>query len=91
MLMSCPECPSAVDVPAGNSKPVLHRCSGHGGILVPMVADGTKAKITLVMREDYVGGEDVQLHNGRPIMAVAVTRDDGEDRAVFAPTVLGGS
>lgn len=91
MLMSCPECPSRVNVPPGNSKPVLHKCSGHGGMLLPMVPDGTRAKITLVEREDYIGKDDVQMHEGRPIMAAVVTRDEGEDRLVFAPTVVGGS
>lgn len=90
MLMSCPECPSKVNILSVNGKPVLHKCSGHGGMLLPMVQDGTKAKVTLVEREDYVGREDPMMHEGRPIMAATVTREDGEDRVVFAPTARGG-
>jgi hypothetical protein len=59
-------------------------------MLLPMVPDGTKAKITIVEREDYVGKESVQMHEGRPIMAAVVTREDGEDRVIFAPTAIGG-
>jgi hypothetical protein len=91
MLMSCPECSTRLlfgdEIP---KQPVLHKCSGHGGMLLPMVKDGTKATITLVEREDYVGREQVQMHEGRPIMAAKVTRDDGEDCVVFAPVARGG-
>jgi len=73
-----------------NGKSVLHNCSGHGGLLVPMVPDGTRAKVTIVEREDYVGDQLVRLHEGRPVMAVVVTREEGEDRVVFAPTAVGG-
>jgi hypothetical protein len=59
-------------------------------MLLPMVPDGTKAKITIVEREDYVGREEVTLTEGRPVMAAVVTREDGEDRVVFAPTAVGG-
>lgn len=94
MLMSCPECPVTVFVaPKMNGdhrKPVLHKCSGHGGMLLPMVQDGTKAKITIVEREDYVGREQVQMHEGRAVMAVSIEREDGEDRVIFAPTAMGG-
>ncbi len=53
---------------------------------VPMVRQGTKAKIEPVMRQDYVGNEHVQTdENGRPVMAVVTTRDDGIDTTVYAP------
>jgi len=89
MLMSCPECPNKLMVKP-NGQPVLHNCSGHGGLLVPMVSDGTRAKITVVEREDYVGKEQIGLHENRPVMAVSVAREDGEDRVIFAPTAVGG-
>jgi hypothetical protein len=52
------------------------------------VPAGTRAKVVAVEREDYIGADAgrVRLHEGRPVMAVAVTRDEGEDRVVFAPT-----
>lgn len=56
-----------------------------------MVQDGVKAKVTLVEREDYIGREDPMMHEGRPIMAATITREDGEDRIVFAPTAQGGA
>ncbi len=95
MLMSCPECPVTLYVaPKMNGdhrKPVLHKCSGHGGMLLPMVQDGSKAKVKVVEREDYIGTEQPLMHDGRPIMAVTITREDGEDRMVFAPPALGGA
>lgn len=90
MLMSCPECPSTLKLPGVGKSPVLHRCSGHGGMLLPMVPAGIKAKVTVVEREDYIGSERPRMHEGRPIMAVTITREDGEDRVIFAPTAMGG-
>jgi ribulose bisphosphate carboxylase small subunit len=53
-----------------------------------MVLAGVKAKLTLNEREDYIGGELVQLdpERRRPVMSVVTTRDDGQDTLVFAPT-----
>jgi hypothetical protein len=54
------------------------------------VPAGTRCKVEAVEREDYVGGEDVQYDDdGRPIMAVVTTRDEGNDVAVYAPTAHG--
>jgi hypothetical protein len=65
----------------------FHRCPGLGGIEAPMVEEGTRCKIERLDREDYVGGDLVQRGpDGRPLFAVRVTRDDGTDMAVFAPT-----
>jgi hypothetical protein len=52
------------------------------------VPAGSNCKVEAVVREDYVNGEDVVLDsNGRPIMSIVTTRDDGSnDVAVFAPT-----
>jgi hypothetical protein len=42
--------------------------------------------VEAVEREDYVGKEVVTTDGeGRPVMAVETTRDDGNDVAVFAP------
>jgi hypothetical protein len=55
------------------------------GLTAPMVLAGTKAKVEIHEREDYIGSDKVQLHEGRPVMSVVTTRDDGQDVAVFAP------
>jgi hypothetical protein len=53
-----------------------------------MVLEGVRARVRAVLREDYVGGEDVQYDGeGRPVMSVVTERDDGQDCTVFAPTV----
>lgn len=65
-----------------------HTCSRGptAGMVVPMVPVGTKCKIEAVERQDYVGHEIVQTNaDGRPIMNVTITRDDGQDCAVYAP------
>jgi len=56
-----------------------------------MVPAGTRCKVETHDREDYVGKDVVQTipETGRPVMAVTVTRDDGEDRAVYAPCATG--
>ncbi len=57
-----------------------------------MVPAGTKCKVESHEREDYVGQERVFLSpEGRPVMNVTTTRDDGQDVAVFAPTAAGFS
>jgi hypothetical protein len=51
-----------------------------------MVPAGTKAKVEAIDRGDYVNGEIVRTDGeGRPVMAVQITREDGIDCAVFAP------
>jgi hypothetical protein len=68
----------------------FHNCPGLAGLSAPMVPAGTRAKVEAVEREDYIGGEDVQYDgDGRPVMAVVTTRDDGNDVAVYAPTAHG--
>ncbi|MGD9749779.1 MAG: hypothetical protein AB7W59_02170 [Acidimicrobiia bacterium] len=64
----------------------MHPCRGLGGLTAPMVPAGTRAKVEVVEREDYIGRDLVRLHEGRPVMNVTVTRDDGQDAVVFAPT-----
>jgi hypothetical protein len=54
-----------------------------------MVLAGIKADVRTVEREDYIGGDLVQVHEGRPIMAVVTEREDGQDVTVFAPTATG--
>jgi len=57
-----------------------------------MVPAGTRCKVEAREREDYIGNEQVQTDiNGRPVMSVVTTRDDGQDVAVFAPTATARS
>jgi hypothetical protein len=61
-------------------------------MVAPMVLEGTKAKIVAVEREDYLGADKDNVRyndDGRPIMSVVTTRDDGQDCAVMAPTATG--
>jgi hypothetical protein len=87
---TCPNCTTESITHEAQPHTRFHACPGLKGLTAPMVPAGTKAKVTAVEREDYIGTDRVQLHEGRPVMAVVTTRDDGEDRAVFAPTATGG-
>lgn len=64
----------------------MHPCRGMKGLTAPMVPAGTKCKVEAKEREDYVRGEDVTVDGeGRPVMAIETTRDEGNDVVVFAP------
>lgn len=68
----------------------MHPCRGLSGLMVALVPHGTSCKVEVREREDYVGKELVQADvNGRPLMSVVTTRDDGQDVTVFAPTAQG--
>jgi len=52
-----------------------------------MLPFGVKGKVEVHEREDYIGKEMVQRdENGRPVMNIVTTRDEGQDCMVFAPT-----
>jgi len=85
----CPQCKQEdiTHEPRPHSR--FHTCPKLRMLSAPMVPMGTKAKIELREREDYVNGDLVQLdpERRRPVMSVVTTRDDGkQDVAVFAPT-----
>ena len=87
----CPNC--AVTSVTRETRPhsQLHPCRGLNGLAVPLVPAGTRCKIEAVEREDYIGRELVQTDgNGRPVMSVVTTRDDGQDCAIYAPTATVG-
>ncbi|HEU4543056.1 MAG TPA: hypothetical protein VFR23_18135 [Jiangellaceae bacterium] len=64
----------------------FHSCRGLRGLSAPFIVAGTKAKVEASERDDYVGSEQVQTDGeGRPVMAIVTTRDDGQDCAVLAP------
>lgn len=82
----CPNCTLEVSVPTPAANR-FHACVHLKGLTAPMVPRGVRAKVEAVDRADYVGGEVVQTDGeGRPIMSVVTTRDDGQDVIVFAPT-----
>jgi hypothetical protein len=90
---TCPNC-DATDVthlPADAVTSRFHACRGLRGLTAPMVPAGTRCKVAALEREDYIAGDTVTVDGeGRPVMAVETTRDDGTDRAVFAPCAVAG-
>ena len=86
----CPNCTLVYVTHDAEVHTPFHPCRGLNGLMSPFVPDKTNCKIEVVEREDYVGNEIVTKDGaGRPIMAVVTTRDDGEDRAIMAPTAQG--
>ncbi len=66
----------------------MHRCPKMRRLIAPLTEVGTRAKLELHEREDYVGNEVVRLdpERRRPVMSITTTRDDGIDAVVFVPT-----
>lgn len=70
----------------------FHTCPRLRYLQAPLVLEGTKARVFLREREDYVGGELVQLdpEKRRPVMSIITERADGSnDTIVLAPTARG--
>jgi hypothetical protein len=67
----------------------FHHCAGLAGLWAPMVPAGTRTKVEVNEREDYIGRDLPQMHQGRPVMNLVVTRDDGQDCIIYAPTAVG--
>jgi hypothetical protein len=88
---TCPNC-TATDVTREQAPHTrFHACRGLRGLTAPMVPAGTSCKVEAVERGDWVGRELVQVDGeGRPVMSVVTTRDDGTDVAVFAPCATAG-
>lgn len=87
---SCPNC-TAQDV-TFEARPHtrFHSCRGLKGLSAPFVRDGVRCKVEAVERDDYLGTDIPQRDGeGRPIMAIVTTRDDGQDCAVLATTAVG--
>lgn len=84
----CPNCGLTDQTPPLPPAAVrFHTCPKLRGLTAPMLPAGVAAKVTAHEREDYINGEDVQTdENGRPVMSVVTTRDEGTDAIVFAPT-----
>ncbi len=85
-LWDCPKCGGVDRTVRTDVHSRFHACAALGGLTAPMVPRGVKADVRVHEREDYIGTEDVPLVDGRPIMAIEIVRDDGNDRTVYAPT-----
>lgn len=85
----CPSCDLQQVTRRRDVHTEFHHCGGLAGLWAPMVPAGTRAKVETNEREDYIGKERVQLHQGRPVMNLVVTRDDGQDCVIFAPSAVG--
>ncbi len=82
----CPNCTHTWVTHEATPHSVMHNCRGLKGLSVPMVPEGTACKVEAQEREDYVGKDLVTTDGeGRPVMSVVTTRDDGQDCQVFAP------
>lgn len=87
----CPNCDHTDVTRTAEPHTRFHACPGLAGLTAPMVPAGQRCKVQAHEREDYIGAEDVQTDaDGRPVMNVTVTRDDGCDVAVYAPTAHTG-
>lgn len=83
----CPNCDATDVTHESGPHTRFHSCHGLAGLSAPMVRDGVRCKVEAVERGDYVRDELVQTDgDGRPVMSVVTTRDDGTDVAVYAPT-----
>lgn len=88
----CPNCTHTDVTFEASPHTRYHACRGLTGITAPMVPAGTRCKVEAVERGDYVGGQIVQTNaEGRPIMSIVTTRDDGQDCAVLAPLATAGA
>ena len=69
----------------GDGSTQFHECPALG-ISAPLLPEGTNAKVEKREREDSVGDETLRYDTeGRPVMSVVTTRDEGQDCVVFAP------
>jgi len=83
---ACPNCDLTDVTHETQPHTRFHACRGLRGLTAPMVEAGIKAKVETQEREDYIGTDLVQTDGeGRPVMAITTTRDDGQDCTVFAP------
>ena len=86
----CPNCGKTETIPAvAGPHSRFHTCPQLAMLTAPMIPEGTAAKVERKDREDYEGADTGHTQvdgNGRPVMSVITTRDEGTDVLVFAPT-----
>lgn len=89
---TCPNCTIAAVTRRPEAPIPFHACKGLNGLNAPLVPDGTRCKVQTIEREDYIGREVVRTDGeGRPVMSVVTTRDDGTDCVIYAPTATAGA
>lgn len=89
----CPNCGKTDQTREARPHTRFHACPKLRGLTAPMLQQGVKAKVEAHDREDYEGedtGYTQTDENGRPVMSVETTRDEGTDLMVLAPTAHGG-
>lgn len=86
----CPNCGATDTTTEARPHARYHTCPKLRYLSAPMVKKGTRARVYLRERDDYVGDELVQLDPelGRPVMSIVTERDEGQDVVVFAPTAV---
>lgn len=83
----CPRCNTRDTTRETGPHTRFHPCPSLGGLTAPMVREGERVNVVVHERDDYVGGEDVQYADGRPIQSITTEHADGHtDVAVLAPT-----
>ena len=83
----CPNCGKTDQTKEARPHTRYHTCPKLRFLSAPMLPKGTKAKVEVHEREDYIGKGLPRLdENGRPLMNIETTRDEGTDLMVFAPT-----
>jgi len=94
----CPSCGEQHVTHEAKPHTPLHPCKRQAGLSVPYapVAPGLEklkkhsVRHVINEREDWIGDEMVQYHEGRPIMNLVTDRADGtNDIRVYAPTAQG--
>jgi hypothetical protein len=90
----CPNCTTRAVTQRADVHTEFHHCAGLRGVWAPMIEAGQqRVNVTVLEREDYVGGE-LGLRtdrDGRPVSGVNVERPDGSnDLAMFAPLATWG-
>ena len=87
----CPACGKEDETFESRPHSRFRQCPKMRGLVTPLLPKGTKAKMEIKERDDYIGAEKVQYdpEHGRPVMSIVTTRDDGQDAVVFAPTATG--
>jgi hypothetical protein len=87
---ACPNCDQEDVTREPRPHTRFHTCPGLRGLTAPFLPAGTTARVEARDRDDYVGTDMVTTDgDGRPVMSVVTTRDDGEDVAVMAPCATG--
>ena len=85
----CPACDLQQVTHRADVHTEFHHCRGLAGLWAPMVPEGTRAEHRVSEREDYIGRDLPQMHEGRPLLNLVTVREDGQDCTIYAPTAVG--